>query len=232
MRRALLALMFAVPGVALECVDVPPCGRIDNSSLFFLGRVSAEPSPVPLGPVPPPPSPDGSSDPPYTVPLEVIEPLLGTIEPTRVLLEIRGKWMKTGEVWLVNAMRGSDGMLRPLTCGHTVPQHSEDPVLQFLRDRVAKARQGVTQHGMIRARVTADLHTLNDASVTIVGPVVRQATSNENGLAVFPEIPPGTYTGSAIKPGFTQSTDRSLARVQLLPGACPSLYILLNKTGK
>ena len=44
-----------------------------------------------------------------------------------------------------------------------------------------------------------------DASITVLNPakgITRKATTNADGVFVYPQLPPGTYTIHAEKPGF------------------------------
>lgn len=190
-----LGLVFAEALGATSCITVeakpgePPCGAIQERSVFFVGVV-AEVSNTGKG------WPDGHPGfrPAFAVRYRVVEPLLGTADGEIVeVLQPDGPAL--GWQGFVEAYREPDGKVRAPICGRI----AESRLLPFLRSRrTMKPTAGtsltvwVTQGSGIEPVRTR---------VRIEGPVKRSGQTDGKGHMVFRNLPPGKYAVEADAKG-------------------------------
>ena len=222
MKRAVLVLLAAIlvdsPLIhATSCSVPPPCGRIREGSIFFVG--TALDSGVADGP---------GRDAIRATRVQVDESFIGLPPNAKeVVVAEEGAWIVKGHAYLFDAGRGKDGRYYLKMCGASGELNGEyvASVLDFLRQR-AKGNVKTS----LTVSVSGNYQPLSEAQVTVDGPGGPfKGTTDGRGLAKFEDIQPGRYHVTASRDNYRADEERvSDSDQTVVSGSCPQSYVHLE----
>jgi len=208
-----LALCLPRPLPATTCIVPPPCGRIHQDAILFVGTV------LDSG------TPEGKN---RVVRVKVDEAFIGVPAGTKeVTVVSEGDWLIRGRGYLMDIYRGEDGRYYPAMCGATeeIPLRYNPELLDYLR-LYAKGQAKTS----LTVSVRDENRPLAGARVTVTGPegTLKDITGPE-GFAKFENVAPGKYTVAATRVHYKATEEGSFnLEPNVVPGSCPTSSIALQ----
>jgi hypothetical protein len=210
MRRlfCIVILLVSVPALATVCAGpMTVCSSYGSNSIVFRGRViELIRHPAPGTPVT---YPDGSTDTLYTLPapedvrFEVLEVFKGEPGHEITIAADAGRFHQGDEYIIFGSPNPSTQALQTGVCtgNRAVEDAEHDADLAWLR-AYPTAPPSVRIFGSVRMRDgVTDIPAI---SVKLAGPVDRIASTGEDHTYTFNDLPPGSYTVTAVLPtGYT-----------------------------
>jgi hypothetical protein len=202
---------------ATSCIVPPPCGRIHESSVLFVG--TALDAGIPDVP--------GERD-TRAIRFQVDEIFAGIATDTKeVVVATEGTWLIKGHTYLIDAARGNDNRYYPVMCGTSGESSGRDvaDVLEYLRLRAtgrAKTSLSVSVRGNNRE--------VAGASVVVSGSDGDlKGVAGADGIARFEGIKPGKYHVSAASAHYRVDADSGFSRdVNVIVGSCPFSSVMME----
>lgn len=202
---------------ATSCSVPPPCGRVHEGSILFVGTVLD--AGVPDGP---------GENATRAVRFQLDEIFIGVPAKTKeVVVETAGSWLIRGHSYLIDAARGKDNRYYPVMCGGSaeVGKGYIDDVLDFLKQRA----QGKTKTSFT-VSVIDNHKPVPGVEVAVSGPEgALKGLTGPDGLARFDDIKPAKYRVAVAKAHYHVDKSGPVEEeVSVVVGSCAGSWVAVE----